>query len=157
MQGLFRAMIQLNYSGEYGLEFSRIFEDINTIRTVSALMYTPEHFVLVLEVDWKNEAKPEVLVNQVFVENAKEVYSLRKTSTYVVVGEYPDIVGQLITHVIDELECFFDFPIGIELGKIHLPVVGTKQSIRKRTEFLEEHEFRYELSAMGKFYLPGRR
>jgi hypothetical protein len=145
MKGL--KVLKLNFSvyGQYALGFDKIFDYTERITTISSLLFTSEQFIMVSKVEWMDEPDIESMRQSIIIDDIIEISSEEKTSMYIVVGHLPPIVSELMSHVIKEYKCFFEFPIVNVKGKMTIPVVGSKESLKELLAHLDELNVEYEI------------
>ena len=57
---------------------------------------------------------------------------------YLVLGRYPEALGQLVEVVSHECGCFFEFPIVNERDRMLVPIVGHAQGLRRLQALLRD-------------------
>jgi hypothetical protein len=156
MKGL--KVLKLNFSvyGQYALGFDKIFDYAERITTLSSLLFTSEQFIMVSKVEWIDEPDIESIRQSIIIDDIIEISSEEKTSMYIVVGHLPPIVSELMSHVIKEYKCFFEFPIVNVKGKMTIPVVGSKESLKELLAHLDELNVEYEILSLSNYYVKGK-
>jgi hypothetical protein len=156
MQGLKALKLEVKVYGQYDLGFDKIFEDVERITTLSSLLFTSEQFIMVSKVQWKNEPYVECIRQSVIIDDMIEISSDGAVSMYIVIGHLPPIVSELISHVIREFRCFFEFPIVNETGRMTITLVGGKENLQSLLAYLDELNVEYTVAALTNYYVKGK-
>jgi hypothetical protein len=155
MEFLQKMELKFLVHGQYGFEFDRVYEKLDRLIIISALLYTPERFVLIARVEWKGEPQPDVLKAFDFIEDVIELARAKDHCLYMIVGKYPDTVSMLVFMVINEFRCFFEFPLTAEEGSLRAYIVGTRENLTKIVSYLEGN-MEYELVGISNYYVKGK-
>ncbi len=156
MKGLKILKLKFKVYGQYALGFDKIFDSAERITTLSSLLFTAEQFIMVSKVEWEDEPDLASIKQSIIIDDIIEISSEGKTSLYIVVGHLPPIVSELLSHVIKEFKCFFEFPIVNVKGRMTIPVVGTKESLKDLLSHLEELNVDCEIVSLSNYYVKGK-
>ncbi|UCE39240.1 MAG: helix-turn-helix domain-containing protein [Thermoplasmata archaeon] len=156
MKGLKVMKLDFSVYGQYALGFDKIFDYTEKITTVSSLLFTSEQFIMVSKVEWIEEPDMEIIRQSIIIDDIIEISSEEKTSLYIVIGHLPPIVSELISHVIKEYKCFFEFPIVNIKGKMTIPLVGAKENLKELLAHLDELNVDYEVVSLSNYYVKGK-
>ncbi len=156
MQGLKALKLEVKVYGQYDLGFDRIFNDVERITTLSSLLFTSDQFIMVSKIEWRDEPNIDSILQSVIIDDMIEISSEGATSMYIVIGHLPPIVSELISHVIREFKCFFEFPIVNESGRMTIPLVGAKERLQELVAYLEELGVDYKVAALTNYYVKGK-
>jgi hypothetical protein len=156
MQGLKACKLEVKVYGQYDLGFDRIFDDVERITTLSSLLFTSEQFIMVSKIEWKNEPNIECIQQSIIIDDMIEISGEGTTSMYIVIGHLPPIVSELISHVIREYKCFFEFPIINETGQMTITLVGAKERLQELLAHLDELGVEYKVVALTNYYVKGK-
>ena len=156
MKGLKVIKLDFNVYGQYELGFDKIFDYTEKITTLSSLLFTSEQFIMISKVEWIDEPHIESIRKSIIIDDIIEISSEEKTSMYIVIGHLPPIVSELISHVIKEFKCFFEFPIVNVKGKMTIPFVGTKENLIKLLSHLEDLNVEFEVLSLTNYYVKGK-
>ena len=156
MQGLKALKLDVKVYGQYDLGFDRIFDDVERITTLSSLLFTSDQFIMVSKIEWREEPNIDSIQQSVIIDDIIEISSEGSTSMYIVIGHLPPIVSELISHVIREFKCFFEFPIVNESGRMTIPLVGAKERLQELLAYLEELGVEYKVVALTNYYVKGK-
>lgn len=156
MKGLKALKLEVKVYGQYDLGFDRIFDDVERITTLSSLLFTSDQFIMVSKIEWKDEPNIDCIQQSVIIDDMIEISSDDATSMYIVIGHLPPIVSELISHVIREFKCFFEFPIVNESGRMTIPLVGAKERLQELLAYLEELGVDYKVAALTNYYVKGK-
>lgn len=150
--------LKLDFSvyGQYALGFDKIFDYAEKITTLSSLLFTSEQFIMLSKVEWREEPNIESIKRSIIIDDIIEISSEKRTSMYIVIGHLPPIVSELISHVIKEFKCFFDFPIVNEKGRMTIPLVGTKENLKELLSHLEELNVEFQVLSLTNYYIKGK-
>jgi predicted DNA binding protein len=155
MEFLNKMELEFLVHGQYGFEFDQVYDHLDKLVIISALLYTPERFVLISRVEWKKEPVPEVLKAFDFIEDVIELARAKDHCLYMIIGKYPDAVSMLVFMVINEFRCFFEFPLTAEKGSVRATVVGTRENLTKIASYLEGN-MEYRLLGISNYYVKGK-
>lgn len=156
MKGLKVVKLEFKVLGQYALGFDKIFDYTERITTLSSLLFTTEQFIMVSKVEWIEEPNLEIITESVIIDDMIEISSEEKTAMYIVVGHLPPIVSELISHVVKEFRCFFEFPIVNVKGKMTIPVVGTKERLKDLLSHLEALNVEHKIMSLSNYYVKGK-
>lgn len=156
MKGLKVIKLAFNVYGQYELGFDKIFDYTEKITTLSSLLFTSEQFIMISKVEWVDEPHIESIRKSIIIDDIIEISSEEKTTMYIVIGHLPPIVSELISHVIKEFKCFFEFPIVNVKGKMTIPFVGTKENLIKLLSHLEDLNVEFEVLSLTNYYVKGK-
>lgn len=148
--------LEFKVYGQYALGFDKIFDYADKITTISSLLFTAEQFIMVSKVKWKGKAEIESVKRSIIIDDIIEISTEEKESMYIVIGHLPPIVSELISHVIKQFKCFFEFPIVNMKGKMTIPLVGTKERLRELVAHLEELNVEFEVLSLTNYYIKGK-
>jgi hypothetical protein len=148
--------LEFKVYGQYALGFDKIFDYAERITTLSSLLFTTDQFIMVSKVEWKDEVEIESIKRSIIIDDIIEISSQKKESMYIVIGHLPPIVSELISHVVKQFKCFFEFPIVNVKGKMTIPVVGTKENLRELVAYLEELNVEIEILSLTNYYVKGK-
>jgi hypothetical protein len=156
MQGLKVLKMDFNVYGQYDLGFDRLFDYAERITTLSSLLFTSEQFIMVSKIEWVHEIEMERIKESIIIDDIIEVSSEKNTSVVIVIGHLPPIVSELISHVIKEFRCFFEFPMVNVKGKMSIPLVGTKENLKRLLSHLEDLNVEFEVASLTNYYVKGK-
>lgn len=156
MKGLKVLKLDFKVYGQYELGFDKIFDYADRITTLSSLLFTSEQFIMISKVEWIDEPNTESIKRSIIIDDIIEISSEGKVSIYIVIGHIPPIVSELISHVIKQFRCFFEFPIVNEKGRMTIPLVGAKENLVKLLSYLEDLNVEFEVLSLTNFYVKGK-
>lgn len=156
MRGLKILKLDFKVYGQYDLGFDKIFDYAERITTLSSLLFTSEQFIMISKVEWIDEPNIESIRKAIIIDDIIEVSSEEKTTMYIVIGHLPPIVSELISHVIKQFKCFFEFPIVNVEGKMSIPLVGTKERLVELLSHLEDLNVEFEVVSLTNYYIKGK-
>ncbi|UCE72846.1 MAG: helix-turn-helix domain-containing protein [Methanomassiliicoccales archaeon] len=156
MKGLKVLKLEFNVYGQYDLGFDKLFDEAERITTLSSLLFTSEQFIMISKIEWKDEADIESIRRSIIIDDIIEVSREEKTSMCIVIGHLPPIVSELISHVIKEFKCFFEFPIVNVKGKMSIPLVGTKENLKNLLEHLKELNVEFTVLSLTNYFIKGK-
>ncbi|ODS38473.1 MAG: hypothetical protein A7315_03275 [Candidatus Altiarchaeales archaeon WOR_SM1_79] len=156
MKGLKVLKLDFKVYGQYELGFEKIFDYAERITTLSSLLFTSEQFIMISKVEWIDEPNIESIKRSIIIDDIIEISSEEKISIYIVIGHIPPIVSELISHVIKQFKCFFEFPIVNEKGRMSIPLVGAKENLVKLLSYLEDLNVEFEVLSLTNYYIKGK-
>lgn len=156
MKGLKVVKLEFKVYGQYALGFDKLFDNVERITTLASLLFTSEQFIMVSKVEWVDEPNIESMRKSIIIDDIIEISSEEKTSMYIVIGHLPPLVSELISHVIKEFKCFFEFPIVNVKGKMTIPLVGTKENLRELLSHLKDLSVEYEVISLTNYFVKGK-
>lgn len=156
MKNLQHLKLTFKVLGQYELGFDRIFDHADKITTLTPLLFTSEQFIMISKVEWKESPNLECILESPMIDDIIEVSSEGKTGVYIVIGHCPPVLSELISEVIKEFRCFFEYPIVNEKGRMTIPFVGTKEGLRKLTSYLEELNVEFEVTSLTNYFVKGK-
>lgn len=156
MKGLKALKLDIKVYGQYDLGFDRIFHDVDRITTLSSLLFTSDQFIMVSKIEWREEPDIECIRQSIIIDDMIEISSEGRTSMYIVIGHLPPIVSELISHVIREYRCFFEFPIINESGRMVISIVGVKENLQDLITHLEDLGVEFTVMATTNYYVKGK-
>lgn len=156
MKGLKVLKLDFKVYGQYDLGFDKIFDYAEKITTLSPLLFTSEQFIMISKIEWKDEANIESIRQSIIIDDIIEISSDEKTSIHIVIGHLSPIVSELISHVIKEFKCFFEFPIVNMKDRMIIPVVGSKERLKELLSHLEDLNVEFEVVSATNYYVKGK-
>ena len=156
MKGLKVLKLDIKVYGQYDLGFDKLFDHAHRITTLSSLLFTSEQFIMLSKIQWKDESHLDSISRSIIIDEIIELSSEGKESMVIVIGHLPPIVSQLISHVIKEYHCFFEFPIVNVEGKMSIPLVGTKENLKELLTHLEDLNVEFQIASLTNYYVKGK-
>jgi hypothetical protein len=156
MKGLNILKLDIKVYGQYDLGFDKLFDYAERITTLSSLLFTSEQFIMLSKIEWKDEAHLDSIRKSIIIDEIIEISRDEKNSVVIVIGNLPPIVSELISHVIKEFQCFFEFPIINVEGKMTIPLVGSKENLKELLTHLEDLNVEYEVASLSNYYVKGK-
>ena len=156
MKGLKILKLDIKVYGQYDLGFDKLFDYSERITTLSSLLFTSEQFIMLSKIQWKDESHLDSISRSIIIDEIIELSSEGKESMVIVIGHLPPIVSELISHVIKEYHCFFEFPIVNVEGKMSIPLVGTKENLKELLTHLEDLNVEFQMASLTNYYVKGK-
>ena len=156
MKGLKVLKLDIKVYGQYDLGFDKLFDYSERITTLSSLLFTSEQFIMLSKIQWKDESHLDSISQSIIIDEIIELSSEGKESMVIVIGHLPPIVSELISHVIKEYHCFFEFPIVNVEGKMSIPLVGTKENLKELLTHLEDLNVEFQIASLTNYYVKGK-
>ena len=156
MQGLKVLKMEFKVYGQYDLGFDRLFDYVEKITTLSSLLFTSEQFIMVSKIEWVDGIDFKSIQESIIIDDIIEVSSEENKSVVIVIGHLPPIVSELISHVIKEFRCFFEFPMVNVKGKMTIPLVGTKENLTRLLSHLEDLNVEFKMASLTNYYVKGK-
>ena len=156
MKGLKILKLDIKVYGQYDLGFDKLFDYSEKITTLSSLLFTSEQFIMLSKIQWKDESHLDSISQSIIIDEIIELSSEGKESMVIVIGHLPPIVSELISHVIKEYHCFFEFPIVNVEGKMSIPLVGTKENLKELLTHLEDLNVEFQMASLTNYYVKGK-
>jgi hypothetical protein len=156
MKGLKILKLDIKVYGQYDLGFDRLFEQAERITTLSSLLFTSEQFIMLSRIEWKERPHLESISRSIIIDEIIELSSEEKESMVIVIGHLPPIVSELISHVIKEYKCFFEFPIVNVEGRMSIPLVGAKENLKDLLDHLKDLNVEFEVTSLTNYFVKGK-
>jgi hypothetical protein len=156
MKGLKVLKLDFKVYGQYELGFDKIFDYAERITTLSSLLFTSEQFIMISKVEWIDEPHIESIKRSIIIDDIIEISSEEKTSLYIVIGHLPPMVSELISYVIKQFKCFFEFPMVNVKGKMLILLVGAKENLKELLSHLEDLNVEFEVVSLKNYYVKGK-
>jgi hypothetical protein len=156
MKGLKILRLDIKVYGQYDLGFYKLFDYAERITTLSSLLFTSEQFIMLSRIQWKKEPHLESISKSIIIDEIIELSSDEKESMVIVIGHLPPIVSELISHVIKEYKCFFEFPIVNVEGRMSIPLVGTKENLKNLLSHLEDLNVESQIASLTNYFVKGK-
>jgi hypothetical protein len=156
MKGLKILRLDIKVYGQYDLGFDKLFDYAERITTLSSLLFTSEQFIMLSKIEWKEKVHIESISKSIIIDEIIELSSEERESMVIVIGHLPPIVSELISHVIKEYRCFFEFPIVNVEGKMSIPLVGTKDNLKELLSHLEDLNVEYKVASLTNYFVKGK-
>lgn len=156
MKGLKILKLDVKVYGQYDLGFDKLFDYAERITTLSSLLFTSEQFIMLSKIEWKDKSHLESIRKSIIIDEIMEISREEKVSVVIVIGHLPPIVSELISHVIKEFKCFFEFPIVNVEGKMTIPLVGSKENLKELLSHLEDLNVEFQVASLSNYYVKGK-
>lgn len=156
MKGLRVLKLDFKVYGQYDLGFDKIFDYTERITTLSSLLFTSEQFIMISKVEWRDEPNIESLRKSIIIDDILDISSEGRISMYIIIGHLPPIVSELISHIIKQFKCFFEFPIVNVKGRMTIPLVGTKENLKELLSHLKDLNVEFEVRSLTNYYFEGK-
>ncbi len=156
MKGLKILKLDIKVYGQYDLGFDKLFDSAERITTLSSLLFTSEQFIMLSKIEWKHKNQLDSIRKSIIIDEIMEISEEEKVSLVIVIGHLPPIVSELISHVIKEFRCFFEFPIVNVEGKMTIPLVGSKENLKELLSHLEDLNVEFQVASLTNYYVKGK-
>lgn len=156
MEGLKALRLDVRVYGQYDLGFDRMFDHVDRITTLSSLLFTSDQFIMISKIEWKDEPEVDIIRQSIIIDDIIEISRDENSSVYIVMGHLPPIVSELISHVIKEHRCFFEYPIVNVSGRMTIPLVGTKENLQELLDYLEALNVEFTVVALTNYFVEGK-
>jgi hypothetical protein len=156
MKGLKILRLDIKVYGQYDLGFDKLFDFAERITTLSSLLFTSEQFIMLSKIQWKDNANLDSIRKSIIIDEIMEISREEKVSVVIVIGHLPPIVSELISHVIKEFKCFFEFPIVNVKGRMTIPLVGSKENLKELLSHLEDLNVEFQVASLSNYYVKGK-
>jgi hypothetical protein len=156
MKGLKILKLDVKVYGQYDLGFDKLFDSAERITTLSSLLFTSEQFIMLSRIEWKDNVNLDSIRKSIIIDEIMEISREEKVSVVIVIGHLPPIVSELISHVIKEFKCFFEFPIVNVKGKMIIPLVGSKENLKELLSHLEDLNVEFQVASLTNYFVKGK-
>jgi hypothetical protein len=156
MKGLKVLKLDFKVYGQFDLGFDRLFDEAERITTLSSLLFTSEQFIMLSKIQWVDGPNLDIMEKSIIIDEIIELSREEKNSVVLVIGHLPPIVSELVSHVIKEFKCFFEFPMVNVKGRMTIPLVGTKENLKNLLSHLDDLNVEYEIVSLTNYYVKGK-
>ena len=147
--------LKFELPGKFQLGFEELFHEAEKVTTLSSLLFTPERFILVQKVEWRDEPHPELLRAMEIVDDCIEASDSGDDSIYIVEGHTTEVFTGMLTDLMKTYKCFLSFPIINVKGFMTIPLVGTRENLNQFIPILDDFDLKPEILSVTNYFVTG--
>jgi len=161
MEDLALTKMCVNPIDVYEIGYEELFHYIDRVTVTNALISGFKTFMVLAEIEWRQEPDLEVLEKLDFfhlngIPSITELKRNGKKGIYIARGKHLDFYADILDVMTSEFFCFFEYPLTYTKEGIYIQVVGKRGDIKKFQEFLTRLGIAFNTVYVNRYHIKGR-